>query len=125
MPIVIDANSLINETRRLPTEAFFVDTNIIIDFTDPFGISTTKPTVEDRVRKITKIVGRLKSTYKSFSTFSVAMEYYKHIQFNTYTLYNETKKLDIENFKKLKSNDIEFMQICDSQVRGFRKTFIF
>ncbi len=39
MALIIDALDTVKNKRRLPTEAFFVDTNIIINFKDPFGAS--------------------------------------------------------------------------------------
>lgn len=39
MAIVIDALSLVRTNKRLPTEAFFVDTNVVIAFADPFSRS--------------------------------------------------------------------------------------
>lgn len=76
MPKVIDGDTLIKDFKRLPTEAFFVDTNIIIDFKDPFS-ATYKNTIKEKVNnKITQLLSTLKSAgIKSYTTFSVALEF--------------------------------------------------
>lgn len=123
MAVVIDAKSLLVEKKRLPTEAFFVDTNIIIDYADPFGDSTAKPSFEKRNILITEILHRIKSQYKSFSTITVAIEYYKHIQVNFYNLHTQEKKFDNEHFKELRREDVEFIERWDVQMKKFKRLF--
>jgi hypothetical protein len=123
MAIVIDAESLLQVTERLPTEAFFVDTNVIIDYADPFGDSTTKASLEKRNILITEILHRIKSQHKCFSTITVAIEYYKHIQVNFYNLHTQRKKFDSEHFKQLRNGDVEFIERWEVQMKQFKKLF--
>jgi len=123
MAIVIDAESLLEDKKRLPTEAFFVDTNIIIDYADPFGDSTTYPSLEKRNILITKVLNRVKSQHKCFSTITVTIEYYKHIQVNFYNLHTQEKKFDNEHFKELRNNDVEFIERWEVQMKKFKRLF--
>ncbi len=130
MPKVIDGDTLIKDFKRLPTEAFFVDTNIIIDFKDPFS-ATYKNTIKEKVNnQITQLLSTLKSAgIKSYTTFSVALEYYKYIQVNAYKVYKtrssrgENLQFNPEDFKALRENDLQFISFWGNYMESFKKTF--
>ena len=62
MAIVIDGLNLVESKRRLPTEAFFVDTNVVIDFKDPFGRTNDEPYFEKRHEDASRVVSYLLSS---------------------------------------------------------------
>jgi hypothetical protein len=123
MALVIDALNLIAAKKRLPTEAFFVDTNVLLDYQDPFGRSLDTPRIRRSSEEITKVMQYLRSQgVKSRTISAVALEYYKHIQVGFYQVHTD-KKFDAEDFKKLRNNNIEFMDRWDSQISIFKKLF--
>lgn len=130
MPTVIDGDSLLKNVKRLPSEAFFVDTNVIIAYKDPFSASYKNPTLENSNKKVTELLNSLKTDYKSYTTFSVALEYYKHIQVNSYKVFksriskNSTIQFDSDDFKNLKENDLNFLVVWELNLKGFKKTFM-
>lgn len=70
-----------------------------------------------------EIIPFLKSTeHTSYSTLSVAIEYYKHIQVNFYQIQTGAK-YDPRDFKKRRDEDVDFMNLWDSQVSAFNKLF--
>lgn len=72
---MIDGPDLISSKRRLPTEAFFVDTNVVIDFKDPFGRTETDKSIERRHETIVNIVDVLKSKgVSALGTLGVVLE---------------------------------------------------
>jgi hypothetical protein len=124
MAIVIDGLTLLKDKRRLPTEAFFVDTNIIIAFEDPFGRSMDNPSIGKRNEEVSQIVLYLKSLgFKSYTTITVALEYYKHIQVGFFNIHTGRKQFDLEEFKRLRDGDLDFMTRWDHQIKVFRKVF--
>jgi len=124
MAIVIDGLALLKDKRRLPTEAFFVDTNIVIAFKDPFGQSSIDLDVQRRNLQISEIILFLKSNgFKGYSTISVALEYYKYIQVSFFNLQTESQKFDSGRFKELRDNNAEFMIRWDHQISVFKKVF--
>jgi hypothetical protein len=132
MAIVIDAQQLVRNKTGLPTEAFFVDTNVLLDINDPFGLSLSDVMLAQRNEILSDIVHRLKSAdgVRSFSTLSVALEYYKHIQVGFYqTQVNkapgarEALKFSTTEFKRLRDSDAQFMLGWELQLKLFKKTF--
>ncbi len=123
MTIVIDSNDLTIKKKKLPTEAFFVDTNIIILYKDPFSISLNKPELNSISEKISKSISYLKSHHKSYSTIYSAFEYYKHIQHNFYTSQTGEKFLDTINFKRLKIENLDFKTGWEYHMKAFKKVF--
>lgn len=88
-------------------EAFFVDTNIIIAFEDPFGRSIDNPSIAKRNEEISRIVLYLKSlTFKGYTTITVALEYYKHIQVGFFNVHTDREHFDSEQFKRLRDSDL-------------------
>ena len=121
MPVVIKPVSFLENKKSLSFEGFFVDTNIIISYQDPFGQSSLKP---DHYERIQESIHLLKSIgYKTFSTISVALEYYKHIQYNSYTLYFQKNKFDSRDFKLKKINHPVFSDTWSRQMKSFKKLF--
>ncbi len=123
MAIVIDSNDLTIKKKKLPTEAFFVDTNIIILYKDPFSISLNKPELSSISEKISKSISYLKSLHKSYSTIYSAFEYYKHIQHHFYTSQTGEKFLDTMNFKRLKIESTDFKNGWEYHIKAFKKVF--
>lgn len=129
MPQVIDGDSLLKNIKGLPSEAFFVDTNIVIAYKDPFSASYKNPTLEKLNNSVTELLNCLKTDFKSYTTFSVALEYYKHIQVNSYKIYKcgISKKPSVpfnpEDFKNLKENDLTFLAAWELYVKEFKKPF--
>ncbi|HEY9167747.1 MAG TPA: hypothetical protein VIS48_16460 [Candidatus Kryptonia bacterium] len=110
--------------RRLSKEAFFVDTNVVIDFKDPFGRTSIDRTIERRHGEISSIVGYLKSSgIKSLSTVSVILEYYKNIQVGFYKVRTGNEQFQIRDFKRLRDKDIDFMNAWDLQMKMLKRTF--
>lgn len=130
MPQVIDGDSLLKNIKGLPTEAFFVDTNIVIAYKDPFATALKNPSLEKYNNKVSELIERLKSEgFKAYSTFSVALEYYKFIQVNYYKIYKnsasgkEILAFNSEDFKKLKTNDSDFITKWKIYFESFKKPF--
>jgi len=124
MAIVIDALDLVRNKKRLPREAFFVDTNILVDFIDPFSRSTTDPRLAARNVELAEVIHPLKSWgSKSLSTASVALEYYKYIQVGFYKIETGKDRLDTEDFKRLRDGDLDFMTRWDHQLKVFKRLF--
>jgi hypothetical protein len=124
MSTIIDALDFVRNKKGLPVEAFFVDTNIVIDYKDPFGRTTGNKMLAQRNEELTEAVNRFKELgYKVYSTTSVAIEYYKHIQVGFYCLFTETQKLDLRDFKNRRDNDVNFITRWDSQIKAFKKVY--
>lgn len=123
MAIVIDGLKLVNLKKRLPKEAFFVDTNVVIDYVDPFGRSFEDDVRAARNRDVTQVIGSLKRTAQAHSTIGVIAEYYKHIQVGFYRSDPDRKHFDPERFKELRDNDPDFMNRWDFWMEEIKKTF--
>jgi len=123
MAKVIDAEDLVLRKKKLPTEAFFVDTNIIILYKDPFSTSLKNEESSKRSEKVSYSMEYLKANYKSYSTIYSAFEYYKHLQHNYYTSRTADKYLDTIKFKELKTFDAEFKDGWSRHMISFRKVF--
>ncbi len=129
MAIVINALDVIRNKKRLPVEAFFVDANVIIDYVDPLGRSLD-PIIGKRNAEISEVLGTLKGQgLRRVTTVSVATEYYKHIQINCYFLFRKTgdkkthKGFDVEEFKRMRDQDLDFIVVWDHQMKVFKSTF--
>lgn len=122
--IVIDANEILKNKKKLPTEAFFIDTQLVIFYKDPFGQSgyNNQPNTGLNI-KTREITEYLKSQHKSFSVLSTALEYYKFIQVNIYLRYTQNKKFDPIDFKNLKNSNEQFLSIWDIQIKSFKRLF--
>jgi hypothetical protein len=131
MAIVLDALELVHDKKRLPTEAFFVDTNIVLDYADPFGRSLDRDSFARRNAEAREIIHWLKSQHhQAFSTISVALEFYKVIQVGFYQIFVDKTSLkvtptrfDPEHFKRLRKSDVDFIERWNLQLRGFRRAF--
>lgn len=128
MAIVIDAKDILVNKKELPTEAFFVDTNIVVLFKDPFGISSTNKHDEERIQLVQSVMHDLRSRLqtKPYSTTDTALEYYKHIQNKTISLYkdiNRIEKLSFQDLKNLRKNEHHFRAAWENQMKVFVKTF--
>ncbi len=131
MLTVVDVERLVKDKKKLPCEAFFVDTNIIIDYKDPFGRSSFDFSLARRNATITEAIDKLKSAgVRPHSTITTAQEYYKHIQVGFYKLYVSKDieeslgtAFDPEDFKTKRDSDVDFMAQWDLQMTQFKKTF--
>jgi hypothetical protein len=122
--IVIDGLKLVNSKKRLPKEAFFVDTNVVIDFKDPLGRTNDSPNLADRHAEVSLVVSYLKSSgTAAFATLGVVLEYYKNIQNGFYLARAQKKKFDNLDFKKRRDSDFDFMAGWDLQVKALKRTF--
>jgi hypothetical protein len=122
MATVIDALEIVQKNKKLPCEAFFVDTNIIVYYKDLFGESLTNVSIQPIVNDVSGTFPILKSKYKSYCTLSVAIEFYKHIQINFYQKFLN-KRFDTEDFKKQRESNIAFFDGWDLQIKQFKKVF--
>ena len=124
MAIVIDGLNLVESKRRLPTEAFFVDTNVVIDFKDPFGRTNDEPYFEKRHEDASRVVSYLKSSgVIAFATLGVVLEYYKNVQTGFYLARTGKAKFDTRDFKIRRDSDQDFMASWDLQMKALKKTF--
>jgi hypothetical protein len=113
-------------TRDLCTNigctAFFVDTNVLIDFKDPLGRALEKRDIQ-RQELIANAISALKSNgILSFSTLTVAIEYYKHLQVSFYQTYFN-QKFTTPNFKQLRDNDVGFADGWNKHIKKFKEVF--
>ena len=124
MPKVIDAFDYIKNKKKLPTEAFFVDTNIIIAFADPFSLALTNPSLEERYEKINQVLQYFKSIdgTRSYSTIVNCLEYYKHIQVNYYNIQTNQKYNSLD-FKNLLDTNTSFANGWQKQISVFERLF--
>lgn len=123
MATVIDAISLVRNNKRLPKEAFFVDTNVVLDFVDPFGKSLGGGSFGKRNERVTEVTKRLKSDgVPCHSTVGIALEYYKHIQVGFYQAHTGNK-FEPEDFKVLRKANPVFASSWNLQIKMFSKTF--
>jgi hypothetical protein len=124
MAKVINALDLVRNKKRLPTEAFFVDTNIMIGFVDPFSRSISDPVRQTLNENLTEVIKALKSQgIKGYTTTSVALEYYKYIQTGFYKIEISKNRLDVEDFKRLRDTNVDFIVRWDNQLKVFKRNF--
>ncbi|MFA6977870.1 MAG: hypothetical protein WC209_01000 [Ignavibacteriaceae bacterium] len=123
MAKVIDAEDLVLRKKKLPTEAFFVDTNIIILYKDPFSASLTNEELSRFSEKVSYSMEYLKANYKTYSTIYSAFEYYKHLQHHYFTSQTGDRFLNTSKFKKLKIENEVFKDGWKRHMISFRKVF--
>ena len=130
MPKVINGTILAKDCKRLPMEAFFVDTNIIIKYKDPFSSSLHNPQEEKLSLEISDLLNRIKSAgKKSYTTFSVVMEYFKYIQVTSYILYKKSRfgekniSWNLKDIKNLRKNDSDFKEYWEIYLKAFKNPF--
>lgn len=124
MTIVIDGLDLVNSKRRLPKEAFFVDTNVVIGFKDPFSHSSDAPSLQKRQEDISATIGYLKSFgIKAYATLGIVLEYYKNLQVGFYRVQPGKNDFDLADFKKMRKNDSNFKLGWELQMKSLRKVF--
>lgn len=123
MAFVIDANDLTSKKAKLPTIAFLVDTNIVIDFKDPFGRTSVDLHYAQINTEIRKAIEHLKSHHKCFSTLSVAIEYYKYLQVNYYKIALAKDNFSPDDFKLQRNNNSDFIAGWELHIRNFQRLF--
>lgn len=124
MAIVIDGLKLVNSKKRLPKEAFFVDTNVVIGFKDPLGRTNDSPSLANRHAEVSSVVSYLKSSGTAvFATLGVVLEYYKNIQNGYYLARAQKEKFDNLDFKRRRDSDPDFMAGWDLQMKALKRTF--
>ena len=123
MAIVIDALDVVRNKKRLPVEAFFVDTNVVIAFADPFSRSLD-PKLAVKNAEITEALHVIKSLgYKSCALTVVVFEYYKHIQVGYYLKHTQADSFDLKEFKKLRESDQTFQQGRGAHLKKMQRLF--
>lgn len=121
MPIVLTSEQLLS-ANNLHFEGFFVDTNIVILNQDPFAESNISKNTQ-RFESVQTSIQSLKSDgYIPYSTIPVILEYYKHIQYNSYTL-RLSKKFSTRDFKDAKNNNPDFREYWKAQMEQFKRVF--
>ena len=122
MAIVVDIFKDIENKKSLPFEGFFIDTNILIISEDPFSKTSYDKKTEELNIKSTLVLGRLKQlSYQVFTTPSVALEYYKYIQYNSYTTILQKEKLDTRDFKKQRNENPDFRTGWNAHMKNFKR----
>ncbi len=90
---------------------------------DPFSESSFPKNI-NRFESVQIAIELLKSRgFIPYSTLPVILEYFKHIQFNTYTLYLQKEKYNAKDFKNKKHNDLMFKEIWENRMKQFKRTF--
>ena len=124
MPFVIDAEELVEKKEKLPTEAFFVDTNTIVYLIDPFGESQSDGLVADLNPKLQRLFNYLKNYHDCYCTVEVAFEYYNHIKFGTMkTQKMLNNNISYRDFKRLRKTDPLFQDVWNKRIKKFKKVF--
>lgn len=124
MAIVIDASDVLTNKKSLPIEGFFVDTNILIYYKDPFSASLNNPRLTNLNTKITDFLNRPNSSgIKGYSSLSVAIEFYKFLQVGYFKTQFPNTKFSTESFKKAKYNDENFRNGFSIYFTYFKKYF--
>ena len=124
MATQITIDKILPPNSDYPITDIIVDTNVIIDYKDPFG--NVNPNVNS---KIVDQINKLKSHFKVYSTIISAIEYYKFLQYGYYNIYikihsgNYAKYSTIE-FKKLRRTDPDFSNGWDLRLKEFKRTNI-
>ena len=126
MPQVIDAKALVQNKKRLPTEAFFVDTNVVIAYADPFSRSL-EPKYRELYSHVAEVMHYIKSSgTHCFCTSTVVWEYYVYIQRGFFSIYNyNTGKIhfDSDAFKHQRDVDLKFRESWALHLKKFKKIF--
>ncbi|MBU0559949.1 MAG: hypothetical protein KJ799_03790 [Bacteroidetes bacterium] len=124
MPKVINAENLIQQKEKLPTEAFFVDTNTIVYLNDPFGESESDGLVTELNPKLSRLYNYLANHHKCYCTIEIAFEYYHHIKYGTMKNFKKLRNnIEYSDFKKLRKTDTEFHDIWNQRIRKFKRAF--
>lgn len=124
MAKVLDTSDFIDGKKSLPFEGFFVDTNVIIAYSDPFSNSNSNAQVRNDNEKITEFFNRPGSSgYKGYSTLFSLMEYYNYLQRNFYIAIAQDKIYTPEKFKTLRNKDQTFRNIWDGHISKMKKLF--
>lgn len=124
MPFVIDAKYYMQNKKKLPVEAFFVDTNVIIEFLDPFSRSASNSYYQKRNEELYNNLHYFRSIgYKNYSTVVSCIEYYKHIQWNMFRIRFPQEQYSTREFKRKLTIDNTFNPAWESQLKVFNKAF--
>jgi len=124
MATVIDASDILATNKSLPVEGFFIDTNIIISYKDPFGASLNNNSLTKYNNKVTEFLNRPNSSgSKAFSTISAAIEFYKFIQYGYFKTQFPRIKFDTMKFKEFKRDSIKFRTGLETYYKLFKKIF--
>lgn len=124
MPKVISAENLLQQKERLPTEAFFVDTNTIVYLVDPFGESQSDGLVAELNPKLERLHNYLRNNHRCYCTVEIAFEYYHHIKYGTMKNFRKLKsEVNYKDFKKVRRTEIDFQDIWNKRIRKFKRVF--
>jgi predicted nucleic acid-binding protein len=123
MAKILSIDNILPPSTNYPIDIIFVDTNVIVNYEDPFGF--VKP---QKNADIVSLLNNLKSNYRVCSTIVSAIEFYKFLQVGYYNIYIKTHPGNFEEsstiaFKKLKGRDQEFLKGWELRLKMFVKTF--
>ena len=123
MAIILKPDDIIPPVADHPIDIIFVDTNVIINYEDPFSYVKS-----EKNEYTVSLLNQLKSVYKVRSTIAGAVEFYKYLQVGFYNIYVQTHSGDYEKystiaFKKLKIRDTDFSEDWKLRLKVFNRTF--
>lgn len=123
MAQIVAIDEILKPTPKYPIQNILVDTNIIINYENPFGWIHASLNV-----KIVQYLNQLKSHYSVNSTLVTALEYFKYIQHGYYNIFVKThngyfEKYTTREFKKLRLHNKEFADGWDLHLKAFKRTF--
>jgi len=123
MAKLITLDNILPPNSDYPLENIIVDTNIIIDYKDPFG----RVVPQDNIKTVEE-VNKLKSHYKVNSTIVSGLEYYKYLYVNFYNIFIKThngyyEKYSSQEFKKQRRTNSDFASEWDLRLNQFKITF--
>lgn len=123
MAVKIKIDDILKPSSDYPIQNILVDTNIIINYEDPF--SRVKSELN---ASTTHYLNILKGCYKVNSTIVNALEFFKYIQVGSYNIFIKTQPGHFEEystveFKKLRKRNSDFSSTWDLRLKQFKKTF--
>ncbi len=123
MANIIKIEKILKPTSQYPIQNILLDTNIIINYEDPFG--SVAPNLN---AKISQYINVLKSHYTINSIFVTALEYFNYIQVGFYNVFVDThegtfEKYSSKEFKQLRNKNSEFAASWNLHLKSFVRTF--
>ena len=123
MARIIEIERILKPSPEFPIENILVDTNVIINYTNPFGWIRSGLNVET-----TRYLNILKTHYKVNSTLVSALEYFKYVQVGSYNIFKGTREGHLEEystraFKKLRRENSEFADRWNLRMLSLKRTF--
>lgn len=119
----IPVKDVLKPNPKYPISIIIIDTNIVINYVDPFGYVNEKLNA-----KTVEYLNQLKSNYKVNSTSVTALEYFNYLKHGYYNIFIETHPGNYEKFSKFEFKKIQrrnpgFSAGWDIRLKAFKKTF--